>query len=326
MKARLKLSAAVESYLIEAAADRLSPHTLADYRNSFRRLMAYLPDDPPIADLTADDLVGFFAHLAGVVAAPAGIAPRPARIISKKQQLNIHTGLSALWSWALRRGYVTEHIVRQVRRPNPEKPVIVPFSHDDLVRLLAACDASEAFTRPGQRIADYQRPTALRDKAILLLLLDTGLRASELCDLQLRHVDHRNSRITVTGKGTKERNLPLGPTCARALRDYIRTVRSDAAVNQPVFVGMRGEPFTRDALGKLVRRLGERAGVLDVHPHRFRHTFAVEYLRNHGNTRALQEALGHSTLEMIRIYTRLAEADLEAVHRIASPVENWRLK
>ncbi len=86
-----------------------------------------------------------------------------------------------------------------------------------------------------------------------------------------------------------------------------------------------GRPYHRKALYKLVRRLGEKAGVPHCHPHRFRHTFAVNFLRNGGNVYALQMALGHTTLEMVEAYLKLAQADLEAAHRQASPAANWRL-
>ena len=81
----------------------------------------------------------------------------------------------------------------------------------------------------------------------------------------------------------------------------------------------------RDVLIKLLVRMGQRAGVANVHPHRFRHTFAINFLRNGGNAYALQMMLGHSTMEMVKRYLALAQADVEAAHRQASPVANWRL-
>lgn len=324
MKHQITLSQAIAAYLDEAHAERLSAHTIADYANSFRRLRAYLVDDRPLAAITITELIGFFADLA-TPRAPAGVALRPCRPVGAKQALNIHTGLSALWSWAVRRGYLTDHILHDIRRPKPERPAIIPLSESDIKAILAVCDRSIGYSRRGQVITDYTRPTAGRDRAILLLLLDTGIRASELCGLRLIDIDLRNRAITVFGKGAKERALPIGPITARALQRYITAARADQPANAPLFLGARGETLTRDALQKLLRRLGQQARVAGVHPHRFRHTFAIQYLRNGGNTRALQEALGHETLDMIRTYTRIADADLVNGHRTASPVENWRL-
>jgi integrase/recombinase XerD len=320
----LTLTQVITGYLLEASARRLSPHTVADYTNSFRKLQIFQAADTIFSEITADDIRRFLADLS-TPREPAGIARRPAKPLSEKQILNIHTGLSALWTWAVAEGYADTHILREIQRPRPQRPAIVPLSQVDVKAILEQIDKSRGFQRAGQRIADYQRPTALRDRCIVLLMLDTGVRASELCGLQLRHVDLKNRSITVLGKGNKERALPFGPSCGKSLFRYISLERKEARVNDPLFLATGGAPLDRGNLLKLLQRLGQRAGVPDVHPHRFRHTFAIEYLRNGGNTRALQEALGHETLEMLRVYTRIAEADLRNAHNLASPVEHWRL-
>lgn len=317
----ITLSQAITGYQLDARARRLSPHTLADYDNAFRKLQVYLVDDPPLATITPDHMRGFLASLA--TAAP--VVNGRIRRIGKKQTLNIHTGLSALWTWAVREGYAERHILHDIQRPRPEKPAISPYTQDDLKRLLAACDITKTYQRAGQRIQERTRGTALRDRCLLLVLLDTGVRASEICGIRIIDADLRNQRITVTGKGSKTRHIPLSPTTAKLLFRYISADRKEAAVNAPLFLGVNDRPLNRDSLFKLLVRLGERAGVTDCHPHRFRHTFAVLFLRNGGNTRALQDLLGHETLEMIKVYTRLADADLALAHRQASPVENWRL-
>lgn len=327
----ISLSQAILGYQLDARARRLSPHTLADYQNSFRKFQDYIAThpvnpvhpvdtDPDLAAITPDHVRGFLASLA--TAAP--IVNGRVRTIGKKQTLNIHTGLSALWTWALREGYATRHILHDIQRPRPEKPAIIPYSQDDIKRLLAACDQTKTYQRAGQRIQERTRGTALRDRCLILVLLDTGVRASELCGLRIIDADLRNQRITVTGKGSKTRMIPIGPSTAKLIFRYVSAERRDVAVNEPLFIA-NGRPINRDALVHLLARLGERAGVTDCHPHRFRHTFAVLFLRNGGNTRALQDLLGHETLDMIRVYTRLAEADLAIAHRQASPVENWRL-
>ena len=167
--------------------------------------------------------------------------------------------------------------------------------------------------------------TALRNRTIILLLLDTGVRASELCGLAIKDADLTNKRILVLGKGNKERALPISPRTAKTLWRYLTTERKDEPVNAPLFLGSEGDPLNRNALLKLLIRLGAKAGVRDCHPHRFRHTFAVNFLRNGGNVFELQMALGHTTLQMVQTYLVLAQADLDAAHRKASPVENWRL-
>ena len=151
------------------------------------------------------------------------------------------------------------------------------------------------------------------------------MRAAALCGLELRNVDLRNGAVLVLGKGSKERSLPIGPRTKSALSKHILENRAEARVNEPVFLSVSGEPMTRNTLLKLIYRLAEVAGVPDAHPHEFRRTFAIQYLRNGGNERTLQDVLGHESLDMLLTYTRIAQVDIVNGHQVASPVENWRL-
>jgi site-specific recombinase XerD len=118
--------------------------------------------------------------------------------------------------------------------------------------------------------------------------------------------------------------IPFSADTAKALWEYAVAERADAPANEAFFVGAQG-PLTRSGLLQLVRSLGERAGVPDVHPHRFRHTFAVNFLINGGDPYALQDLLGHESMEMVRRYVHLAATNLVTAHQKASPVANWRL-
>ena len=133
-----------------------------------------------------------------------------------------------------------------------------------------------------------------------------------------------NKRILTFGKGEKQRILQISGQTTQAIWRYLvkRPKLSDAS---PVFVGKRNLPLQRSGLLQMTKRVGRRAGVRNVHPHRFRHTFAINFLRNGGNIYALQEQLGHSTLDMVKRYLKLSERDCESAHRIASPVANWNL-
>ena len=319
----LTLSQAIEGFLLEKQAQRLSPYTVKDYTVAFRKLQAFL-GDPVFASITLDQMRQFMADL-GKPHQPGGIAPRPVMVLSKKTMLNVHTALSALWTWAVTEGLTKRHLLHEIPRPRPEKRAVTPLTEQDVKTLLGACDRSKPYDRPGKKTSDHGRATGLRDRAIILLLLDTGIRASELSEMQIQQVDIKNKRIRVMGKGSKERLLPISPTTAKALWRYLSTERKDEPVDQPLFLTLVGRAVTRTGLLQLLNSLGNRAGVPDCHPHRFRHTFAVNFLRNGGNAYELQMSLGHSTLEMVKTYLSLAEADLENAHKRASPVEKWRL-
>lgn len=325
MKTQLTYTQAVEGFLLDARAERLSTDTIRNYTLTLRRFGEWLAGDPVLATIDAEQIARFMASLATPRVA-AGIAKRAAAPLSKKTALNYHGALGALWTWALREQIVEHHVVRSVPRPRPEKRAIQPFSEADCKALLAACDRTTAYKRPGKALCDNARPTALRDQALILLLLDTGMRAGELTGLLVRDVDLKNRRLIVFGKGAKERALPFSATTGKAIWRYLQTERGEHTPKDPLFITIEGAPLSREALLQLMKRLGEKAGVPDCHPHKFRHTFAINFLRNGGNAYELQAMLGHTTLEMVKQYLSLASTDVEAAHRRASPVENWRLR
>ncbi len=305
----IHLSQAIEGYFIIAKSRRLAPGTLSDYDNTLRRLEQFLGSDPALGSITADDIREFLSSLDG---------------LSAKTILNYHVGLSALWTWAIAEGLLELNVVRSVRPPRPEKREVAPYSERDIKAMLVACDRAKAYSRPGKRPCDNSRPTAYRDRATILLLVDTGLRASELCDLRCAHLDIKNYRLRVLGKGRKERILPISPATAKALWRYHAT-RENLTDTSSVFATRDGTPMERNCLRQTLQVIGQRAGVPDVTVHRFRHTFAIMFLRNGGTVFALQRLLGHSSLDMVERYVAIAQTDIERAHKEASPVTNWAL-
>jgi site-specific recombinase XerD len=150
------------------------------------------------------------------------------------------------------------------------------------------------------------------------------LRASELCSILIKDVDTRNHRILVMGKGTKERIVQYSARTGQAIWRYL-SGRPDARPTDTLFATLDGYAMGKDRLEKVLRAVGDRAKIANVHPHRFRHTFAIQFLRNGGDPFTLQALLGHSTLDMVKRYLHIAQTDLESSHRRASPVDNWRL-
>ena len=197
---QLALSQAIEGFLLEKQAQHLSPHTVADYTNAFRKLQAYLVADVPFAGITADQIKGFLGDLS-TPRAPNGAAKRLAKGLANKTILNIHTARSALWTWAVAEGIVTQHLLRQIPRPKPEKRVITLFSEEDIKTLLANGERSRTYTRPGKRACDHAVTTTLRNRTIILLLLDTGVRASKLCGLAIKDADFDQQAHPGAGQG-----------------------------------------------------------------------------------------------------------------------------
>jgi len=286
---QITLSQAIEGYFIYAHARRLSPQTLDNYDWGLQKLEAYLKDDPPFAAITTAQIRAFLNSL---------------HHLSNRSLINVRSGMSALWTWGVHEGLVPHNIVKDTEAPKP--------------------DRAKAYRRPGKRLCDNKRPTALRDRAIVILLLDTGIRASELCDLTLADADLTNHRIVVIGKGRKQRHIPISPRTEQAIWRYL-TTRDDKKPTASLFTTSTGRALNRFNLWRLLKLAGERAGVDGAHPHRFRHTFAITFLRNGGNVFALQRILGHESLSMVNKYLAIAQTDLEQAHIDASPVTNWRL-
>jgi site-specific recombinase XerD len=305
---KIKFSQALQGYTLYAHARRLSEHTLADYSGTFRKLAAYLKTDLLIADITPTQVREFLA----------------VQTVSDKTLLNYHTGLSSLWHWATTENIVTANIIRQIKPPKPEEIAIVPYSEADIHAMLRSLDRSRNYSRPGKRESSHAILNANRNRAIILILLDTGIRASELSELRINKVDVQNRHIVVMGKGDKERQIPFGPRTGQAIWRYLST-RQESLLSDYLIVTRTGAQLRRDELAHLISDIGDRAGVQGSHVHRFRHTFAINYLRNGGDVFTLQKILGHSTMEMVCHYLDIAKADVQAAHRMASPVEHWRL-
>lgn len=362
----ITLSQACAGFIHYQTAAGMSPYTLRNYRVSFAKLTAYLaqhaardpsaqptpvgdtgrapartrksasrtpvsaspydPADPPLAAITRAQLVGFFAWLRDEhVFEPAGIAPRPARHLAPKTIVNIHADLSALWRWATEEEFVPANIVRAITPPDATQTVVDPLTQAELEALLKLCDQKKTWKGVG---VEQISAIADRDRCIILLLVDTGMRASELCGIRIQDIDMARNRIAIHhGKGDKDRFVQFGKRAAKAIWRYL-TPRMPADPGDPfITVGPADDlrPMNRGQLRLQLVRIGQRAGVANVYPHRFRHTFAITYLRNGGDLFTLQELLGHSDLDMVRRYARVAQTDCAKAHAKASPADNWRL-
>ncbi len=238
--------------------------------------------------------------------------------------------LRSFFTWA-ETEFEFESPMANLATPKYKQSPVIPFTRDEIEALLDACEYTRRVDREDHRRFRMRRPTARRDRAVILTLLDTGLRASELCSLKIGDIDLKTGRTEVRhgarggAKGGKGRTVFLGKTTRRFVWRYLAEREDGEDLEAPAFVGRWDRPMNPDSLRQLVKRLAEKAGVRDCHPHRFRHTFAISYLRAGGDVFTLQVLLGHSTLDMVRYYARIAEVDLANAHRRASPADNWRL-
>jgi integrase/recombinase XerD len=231
--------------------------------------------------------------------------------------------MRGFYNWAVELDLIKDRPDQKIKREKFESPQITPFSRDEIVKLIDGCQFTPVEKQDGRKYK-MKRPNAERDKAIILLLLDTGMRLGELTRLRLGDVNLETGEVYVrpfqSGRKAKPRTLFMGTRTRQTVWKYIAKVQA-STVDQSLQIFELKGPSIR----LLVRRIGENVGVHNTHPHRFRHTFAITFLRNGGDVFTLQKLLGHATLDMTKRYLDLIKVDLENAHRKSSPVDNWRL-
>ena len=225
--------------------------------------------------------------------------------------------LANFFGWVVREGFLKESPTAKIKVAKPKVKVIKPYTPEEISRMIGVCDC------------EYEHNAKFlgsRNKAIILVLLDSGVRLSELIGMTLEDVNTSNGNIRVMGKGSKERVVRIGKVAQKALWRYLM-YRPDNGY-QELWCSEEKRPLSCGSVQCLVRRLKERAGINSSGSvHRFRHTFALNFLRVDKNVFNLQYLLGHSELEMVRRYTAtLGMEDALKAHEKASPADMMGLR
>lgn len=322
---RIKLSDAIAGRLLWLENE----NTRSDYGTTYEAFTLHV-GDVAITEVTAADVAQFLDHMRRTPIEPAGLAAgsdRPKRYRRPKTLANMHTALASLWRWSVDQGYADRNVVASVPRPRVNHEPVQPLTSQQVVALFRACERSRAWhNRP---LSSNARPTAARDKALIAVLLDTLIRASELCAVRWRDVELRRDNGTLyvdLGKGSKSRVVPFQRRCARYVHAYVME-RGGLADDDHLFVNSgrnAGLPMTRDAVYKLLRKLGRKCGV-HATPHLLRTTGACLMVQNGISAFALQQIMGHSQISTTMRYVRAAQMDLDQATRSASPLDHLRL-
>jgi integrase/recombinase XerD len=217
--------------------------------------------------------------------------------------------------WLAATGLVADNPAAVLDRPTRWKHLPDVLSPLQMRRLLEAQDPQPT---------PASLPLALRDRAMLELMYASGLRASEVCDLPTPAVLLDIGIVRVTGKGDKQRLVPMGGQAVAALREYLDQGRPllEAAGERPcgrLFLSRTGRPLERVALWQIVKRRAAAAGLKGVHPHVLRHSFATHLLAGGADLRVVQDLLGHADIATTQIYTHVDGSRLRAVHRRFHP-------
>ena len=292
---------ALDRYLEGLAVERgLARNTVDGYRNDLTRLGEALAKKG--GDLLAAAAADLSAHLRDLQR--QGLAPRSSA-----------RALSAM------RGFY-EHLVEAGERPdNPSVNLLPPKLWKPLPKVLSESEVEALLAAP-----DAGTPRGLRDRAMLELLYATGLRVSELVELQLSHLrgigqkgDHVRDLdfLTFFGKGNKERLVPVGDEAAAWTLRYLDQVRPRLAKgrHETVFVNKAGAGMTRQGFWKILKGYGRKAGIrAPLSPHVLRHSFATHLLEHGADLRAVQAMLGHADISTTQIYTHIHQQRLKSLY------------
>jgi len=317
------IKALVKGFILTQRTDCKSPRTIEYYENNMRRFLWYAdqqgwPND--IRLFTEWNIREFLAYVSsegnrwGIVG-NGSESSRP-----KATYCTVHhyyCVLKAFFNWCVREELITQSPLHKIKLKNPKLNVIRPYTEQEILKLLSVCDSD---------FRNNAKFLGSRNKAIILMMLDTGLRVSELADIRLDEIDTEKGWIKVKGKGAKERIVRIGSTAQKALWRYM-VYRPENKYDK-LWLTEEGTHLTTDGIRIKIQRNKERAGITSKGScHKFRHTFAINFLRQDRNPFNLQYLLGHSDLRMVRHYvSTLGMEDALKAHENASPADMLGLK
>jgi len=284
---------AVEGFLALSAA-RLAPRTVEAYRRDLAHLAAWLGGSPAGGDTA--QLAAYVASLRAEGRAATTIARRVAAI----------------------RSFYRHQALLGARADNPAADLELPKRRRSLPRTLSPGEVERLI-----EAAAGTTPRALRDRALVELLYGAGLRIGEAVGLERGAVDLEERLVRCTGKGSKERVVPLGRHAADALRRYLARGRPhlDRRHRPELFLNAKGGALTRAGAFLILRRLAGKAGLEPerVHPHLLRHSFATHLLEGGADLRSVQEMLGHADLATTELYTHVSDRRRRELYFQAHP-------
>jgi len=284
------------------AEKRASAHTVASYAIDMHAFLAFLTDYrgekvrlSALASLSVTDFRAWLAHLA-------------ARNLQAASRARALAAIRNFFRWLERTRKTRNEAIGLIRAPKTAKRLPRPLSERDAFDVLALSKNT------------MQKPwIGLRDAALFTLLYGCGLRIAEALGLCWRDVE-QPERLKVTGKGNKQRNVPVLPAVRRALDVYRAACPFETKGPAPLFIGARGERLNAGVAQRALRHLRRDLGLPDTAtPHALRHSFATHLLADGADLRSLQELLGHSSLSTTQLYTRIESAQLAETYRAAHP-------
>ncbi|MFO8023972.1 site-specific tyrosine recombinase XerD [Thiohalophilus sp.] len=284
----------IEQFLDALWMERgLSENTLSAYRSDLSQFGHWLDQQGrgSLREVRREQIQGYLARRLEQRGSPRSTA----RLLSS---------LRRFYAWLRREQQIGEDPTALIEAPRLGRPLPKSLSESDVEALLMSPDTGT--------------PKGLRDRCMLEVLYATGLRVSELVNLQMGQINRQQGVVRISGKGDKERLVPLGEEALGWLQRYVQEVRPvvlDGQAAEAVFLSNRRQPMTRQTFWHLIRDYARRAGIdKPLSPHTLRHAFATHLLNHGADLRVVQMLLGHSDLSTTQIYTHIAKARLQELH------------
>lgn len=315
---RRKIGTLIEAYLQDHTGGNHSEKTIEWHKTALGLMRQFFEEEldlTQIEDVEADDISAWFAHLRSIPGARG-------KVRSERTIQTYARSARAFFHWLVRREAIERNPFERVVFPKVGRPLIQTIAPEEFEQLLLAC-------APPHETGPFAERAAVRNRAILWLLYDTGIRLSELINLCLDDLDRKHGVVTVMGKGAKERRVALGQNCLRHLCYYLDKHRPDeaelaewgSAGEDHLFLSETRQPLTKNGMEMLFKRLKARSGITGkrISPHIFRHTFAMNYLIKSNDPFSLQELLGHEDLTTVLNYIHMNDTILQEQKRKFSP-------
>lgn len=277
----------IDSWVVYLRAENKAERTVRVYVTGVRQYFRYCQENDLPEVLDRKQARAWIAALL-----EAGIEPATADVRL--------TALKRFSWWLHDEDEADSDVLAGIKAPKLTQKVVKPLSLEEIKALLATCRGKDFLAR--------------RDEAVIRLLLDTGLRAAEMCGLQLDDVKITKGTAIVRGKGDKERRVPFGPQTARSLDRYLRVRREHGKANTSTafFLGGMGRTYSYPGLARTLALRGEEAGLGPINPHKLRNTWATRWLDAKGTEQSLMSLAGWTSRKMIDRYTAHSTADRAA--------------
>lgn len=289
------LQEAVEGFLRYIKVERqLSPLTHGNYARQLA-VLTQMAEEMQLTEWQQLDLV----HVRSMVARSRRAGLQPSSLALRL------SALRSFLDWQVNQGLLSANPARGVSTPRSARHLPKNMDVDEVNQLLEI-DATD--------------PLAVRDRTMLEVMYGGGLRLSELVNIDCRHLDLDVGEVWVTGKGSKDRRVPIGKTAVLWVEQWLSHRALLAAEDDALFLSSRGKRISLRNVQKRFAEWGIKQGVSShVHPHKLRHSFATHVLESSGDLRAVQELLGHASLSTTQIYTHLDFQHLASVYDNAHP-------